>query len=80
MCIHAGPGDYSAQQLGVLIPDPPHQEGGRLLVVLHRLPRTKRHHHQGRFPHPVVDELLDELTVPDSSPSSIFDPATIRSV
>jgi hypothetical protein len=61
MCIHAGPGDYSAQQLGVLIPDPPHQEGGRLLVVLHRLPRTKRHHHQGRFPHPVVDELLDEL-------------------
>jgi hypothetical protein len=52
MCIHARPGDYSVQQLGVLVPGPPRQEGGRLLTVLRRLPRVERHHHQGRLPHP----------------------------
>jgi hypothetical protein len=30
-------------------------------VFLRRLPRPERHHRQGRLPHPIVDELLDEL-------------------
>ena len=56
-----GPRHHQSKHIGVLVAGPASPQARRLLALLRRLQGSQQQHSQGKFPIPIVEELLDEL-------------------